>query len=236
MNLSRKVYFFILLLSFGVLPLSCGIPQFSPLPTTPSLQVTGTDILLSLEPTTNEYTQGIVIMYKIYERDGLTSSVYNNLMGYTLGSQAYDAFVQAGYAVVVNASTGTADTPSLVLSDFPTLFTDPTLEAGFTSSATSDRIELIFGGNSLTVNVFQGITELGSWALQRNGASIYNPDFTQLISNYKTSDSDVPVTFINGNEPLDIAIAVFGYRSSFGEGVQYSLPALVTPTEVYNIN
>jgi hypothetical protein len=215
---------------------SCGIPNFNPPPGTPSLRTIGTDILIDLEPTNLERTQGILILYKFYNGDSADDYAAEHALinTYINGNQAYSDLIARGYRIALTLGT-VPDVPTFLFTDYPALFTDLVLEAGFESDLAGDYIIIQTvnfitqtGTGSLNIKIKNDTINL----VRNDGAGNEIASFGNLIPSdpIASDQNDLPEIM----PPVDVELnfAVFGYRSTFGEGITYSLPGILTVNDV----
>ncbi len=219
----------------GLLLSACGIPQFSIPPANIALTKTDVEVFVNVEPTSLEETQGLLVLYKIYNQSdsGATYSVEQPVISsYLNGQQAHSDLIRRGYRTISVQGDG-ASVPTISFADFPTLFSDSQLGNGISSSA-SFGVSIQFDTISdMTINFTgAGGSLIGSRVLQRNLGAGSDRGFEYLIDEYQAGDDDVPDSFASGDD-LELSIVVFGYRGSFGEGAQYSKPGFLTPSNVF---
>jgi hypothetical protein len=217
---------------------SCGIPTFNPPPGQPNLRKTGTDIFINIAPTNLEITQGLVILYKLYDADDTGNNYaaeFPSITSYINGNIAYTDLLSRGYRQVLITGE-TSHTPTIEFSDLPFLFTDLLFEAGFVSDELEDYIRLDAGVGILQIEVVDSDgPNLAPKSLTRNDGEdneITGVDFTSFDSS-DANQNDLPVTDPPGIlDRVELNFAVFGYRSTFGEGITYSLPGLLAVSDV----
>jgi hypothetical protein len=224
---------------------ACGIPSFNAPPGRPSFSnFGGSEIYLNFERTTEEATRGLILLYKFYDEDDAPNSFSSErslITAYTNGNQAYLDMLNRGYTAVLNGKAGVEDIPTLAFADFETFFTDARLDVtGGFSSTSSDGIILKFNGidGAFLDIVIGGTVSEPDRELLRDTAVDGETSFaigSPLPANYREAHEDMPDTFVESGDALILVFAAFGYRSTFGEGQTYSLPAVMAVSDVFNV-
>ena len=223
---------------------SCGIPSFSTVPGTPSLNVGNNEALLSI-PENTDVNGGIVFLYKILidPVDEESYSEYEALIdNLRNGNQIYETLQERGFHPLRGNSSFP---PTISFTNFPELFDTATLANGLPANPAAIRkitVSLNSTANenpgNLRILLQEDIGAVETISLKRDSG---NEDF----STYDSDDDDVDhldeneIASIDAENSLlrvSLAVFIFKTREKFGDPHLYSLPYILNRDDLFVIN
>lgn len=206
---------------------SCGIPSVSNPPAQPSITASGQTVYISLDETDIDTTQGIVILYKFYSSTSTYETQLDTMESYTSGNTAYSSMLNLGFETVYNYESSTLVTPTISFSDdaYSTIFTTTALAAGLESSSGGGIKIEHDSTNGAVLSVFSGTTVYSEITLAREPLDDEGYHLSFIDDEVSYDDDDVSVG--SAGTSVYLVFAAFGYRSTFEDGTQFSLPGLL---------
>lgn len=244
MKLFSAAIAFILLMS------SCGIPQLLQPPVKPELDLLNKIFSIDLPSGDAELTNGLVILYRIgsYADTGDYAVFYESLESrFTNGNAAYELLLDNGYHAMSFQDEVKARNPipTIDFNDFPSIFSSERLEAGIRSNIDLDEgilLEFPFTTDS-DDNVLLRLSGSGDFEehilLRSVSENSVRGFFPANSTQYREGDEDLK--HLSSGEIIDyqnlyVSIAVFSYRATFGDPVQYSIPDMSLEDELIRLS
>ncbi|AHC15159.1 hypothetical protein [Salinispira pacifica] len=230
--------------------IGCGIPQLLQPPVRPEMDLLNKVYSIDIPAGDSELTNGLIIVYRIgsYADPGDYASFYDSLESrFTNGNAAFDLLLNNGYQAVsfADEAGGVNPVPTVDFNEYPDFFSPDRLENGIVSdselgeglrlelpftSGPADNIVLRLSGNGENAN------QILVRAVSPDETRPFFPVDTDQYSNDDDDLDHLTPAEIDDHQNLYISFAVFGYRASFGDPVQYSLPDMSLENELIQLS
>ncbi len=225
----RLLYF----VPFIAMLASCGIPQISPPPFSVELRKINDDIYLDFGESDTINTRGVVILYGIFKLSNESDyeNTRNKIEQQSSTTGAYNTAVNLGFSPVHISEVPGTPIPTIEVNDYPGLFDGDVMAGGknidsFNSSAGSGvYLKYDNSAQELVLHVKEPSAPDKPSNLRRSN----NEGF------FSVALEDDDVKSISGSD-LYLAIAVFGFNSTFKEGTKYSEPDVSPKTDLVRLN